>query len=178
MKKYRQLNFADRIYLEALHWEHGRVHEKLAWKLGVHRSTIYRELRRGSTGGMHLGYRADFGERRRRLLARGKGRPRKIVGDLEEHVRSRLREGWSPEQIAGRLKWEGKSSVSYETIYRYLHADRRAGGTLYLCLRHGHRRRKKRFSVPRILEDRYPARQRFSQFGRMTATTDIASRAS
>lgn len=150
MGKYRQLNFADRIYLEALYWEYGRYHEKLAWKLGVHRSTVYRELRRGSTGWMHLGYRADFGEKRRRLLAKRKGRPSKIVGALERLVRSRLSEGWSPEQISGRLKLEGQPSVSHETIYRYIQRDRQGGGRLYLCLRHGHRRRKKRFHVPRV----------------------------
>ena len=156
MGRYRQLNFADRIYLEASHWEQigksGGVQE-LAYRLQVHRSTIYRELRRGSTGWMNLGYRADYGEKRRRTLARNKGRPRKIVGELEEYILARLREGWSPEQIAGRRKQEGKSSVSYETIYRYLQTDRRRGGTLYLQLRHGHRRRRKRFAVPRIRAD-------------------------
>jgi IS30 family transposase len=38
---------------------------------------------------------------------------------------------WSPEQIAGRLWRTGDLRVSYQTIYRYIQADREPGGQLY-----------------------------------------------
>ena len=41
---------------------------------------------------------------------------------------SLLRKKWSPEQVSGRLKQEGKKSVSHETIYRFLLLNKAAGG--------------------------------------------------
>ena len=43
---------------------------------------------------------------------------------LREMVLWRLKQGWSPEQIAGRLALEsGKHVISYETIYRFIYAQ-------------------------------------------------------
>lgn len=39
---------------------------------------------------------------------------------------------WIPEQISGRLKREGRTSICYETICQH----KRAGGKPYLNLRH------------------------------------------
>src|SRR5450755_1137848 len=61
-----------------------------------------------------------------------------------------LREGWSPEQIAGRLKraWPDDQSktVSHETIYTALYAMPRGGlrKDLIACLRHGRAKRRPR----------------------------------
>ena len=41
---------------------------------------------------------------------------------------------WSPDQIAGRLKSQGKS-ISHVSIYKYIWNDRSAGGVLYHHLR-------------------------------------------
>ena len=41
-----------------------------------------------------------------------------------------------PQQIRGRLKLEGKPSVSHETIYKMLREDKESGGCLYLHTRH------------------------------------------
>jgi IS30 family transposase len=44
--------------------------------------------------------------------------------NLREHVLSRLKQGWSPEQVSGRLAREnGKQVISYETIYRFIYAQ-------------------------------------------------------
>ena len=42
---------------------------------------------------------------------------------LRDHVIARLREGWSPQQIAGRLKLDASdgATVSHETIYRFIY---------------------------------------------------------
>ncbi|NJM09695.1 MAG: IS30 family transposase [Bdellovibrionaceae bacterium] len=152
MKKYRQLTFEDRIYIEVWRWE-SRSLSFMAKRLGVHASTICRELQRGGTGTLKIGYMGHLGESHRRKTDKLRGRKGKLVGALLEYVKRRLAEGWSPEQISGRLKLEAKESVSHETIYRFLKKDRADGGRLYLSLRHGHRRRKKRFSVPRVRKD-------------------------
>ncbi len=50
-------------------------------------------------------------------------------------VEDRLREGWSPEQIAGRSRQQGLVLAGTEWISQHVRADRRAGGDLYRCLR-------------------------------------------
>ena len=84
----------------------------IAARLGRHRSTIYRELgrnrfrdpdasrdsRRNMSGYYPVTAQDQARARRRRLakLARH--------ADLLAHVVDRLRAGWSPQQIAGRLR--------------------------------------------------------------------------
>lgn len=51
-------------------------------------------------------------------------------------IEERLRQQWSPEQISGRLRRDGKSAVSHETIYRYVRKNKECGGDLYRELRH------------------------------------------
>ena len=151
MKKYRQLNFQDRIYIEVMKYERKSL-RFMAARLGFHVSTIVRELKRGNTSKYNdfcWGYRADLSEGRRRKACAKRGRRPKLTGELLQSVLETLNLEWSPEQISAHLRGE----VSYETIYRYLKRDREAGGNLYLKLRHGHRRRKKRFSVPRVRVD-------------------------
>lgn len=152
MRRYRQLTFEDRIYIEVWHWER-RSLGFMAKRLGVHASTISRELRRGGTGTLSIGYMGHVGERHRRRTDTHRGRKTKLSGDLLNYVKEKLQEGWSPEQISGRLKLDGRPGVSYETIYRFLKTDRNKGGKIYLFLRHGHRRRKKRFAIPRVRQD-------------------------
>ncbi len=43
-------------------------------------------------------------------------------------VEDRLREGWSPEQIAGRSRQQGLVLAGTEWISQHVRADRRAGG--------------------------------------------------
>ena len=55
-------------------------------------------------------------------------------------IHALLREDWSPEQVAGRLRRQGELAISHETIYRYIWADKRAGGALYRHLRGARKR--------------------------------------
>jgi len=57
-----------------------------------------------------------------------------------------LREGWSPQQIAGRSKIAGPEPVSHEYVYLLVKRDKGTGGTLYRSLRR-HRKRKQRFGA-------------------------------
>ena len=60
---------------------------------------------------------------------------------IEVLVRGEL----SPEQIVGRRKREGAKVMSHETIYKWIWADKRRGGTLWKHLRGAQKRRRKRF---------------------------------
>ena len=54
------------------------------------------------------------------------------------------RKKYSPEQIVGRCKLEGKPYVSHEKIYQYVWADKRQKGKLYEHLRHRGRKYRRR----------------------------------
>jgi IS30 family transposase len=58
-------------------------------------------------------------------------------------VEKRLRLDWSPEQISAWLKQEQGIEISHESIYQYIYADKRAGGTLHKHLRRQKKRRKR-----------------------------------
>ena len=58
-----------------------------------------------------------------------------MTDDLINLIESMLREKHSPEQISGWLKENHTVSVSHETIYLHVWADKKAGGDLYTFLR-------------------------------------------
>jgi IS30 family transposase len=126
MRGYRHLTRRQRYIIEEL-LELEKSDSFIARELSVHRSTISREVRRNSS--RHRGYHA----RGARASATGRKThaveyQQKICGVVEEIVTEKLRLRWSPEQISGRLRLENKTSVSHETIYRYILMDRRCGG--------------------------------------------------
>jgi IS30 family transposase len=92
---------------------------------------------------------ADLLARERRARARGfrwtRHRP------LLAYVLRKLREEWSPQQIAGRISNdfpdEQKMRVSHQSIYQYLRVDRQAGGTLWQRLRQSHKLRRKPYGT-------------------------------
>lgn len=94
----------------------------IAIELGRHRSTIYRELKRGRVAGVYDSKKAHHKHYVRRKYSKYQGM--RILGDvkLREYIETKLRdEQWSPEQIAGRLAREaGLQPVSSPTIYKYI----------------------------------------------------------
>lgn len=61
-------------------------------------------------------------------------------------VIEKLRQHWSPEQIAGRSKIEAPQGVSHEYVYALLYEDKKRGGTLHRLLKR-YRKRKQRFGA-------------------------------
>lgn len=58
----------------------------------------------------------------------------------------KLREGWTPEQIAGRSSKDGPEKVSHEYVYQIIKKDRHAGGKLFRLLPR-FRKHKQRFNA-------------------------------
>ena len=111
-------------------------------------SVISREIRRNSSRG-RTGYRADLAqaqtERRRHIRRRGKFEQYPV---LKEYVISKLHEGWSPEEIAGRLKQvsvceTGGVTLSHEAIYQYIYHKADKWEHLYRYLPQRRVRRRK-----------------------------------
>ena len=147
MREYGQLTEEDRIEIYAMK-QAGKQQNMIAGKLGVHPSTISRELTRNT--GLR-GYRPKQAQQRtlhRRFTAR---KAVKMTPETIDYIESKLTEQHSPEQIAERMKldsqWHGPT-VSHERIYQHIWQDKAQGGLLYKHLRIGgtKQRRKRRNS--------------------------------
>jgi len=139
---YCQITFAERYTLGLLR-QGGLTPAAIARVLGRHRSTIGREVRRNGTprDGCYRPQLADWYAQGRRSRSR---RNRRFSASDWARVQTLVREDWSPEQIAGRLRVDQELAISHETIYRYLWADKRQGGQLYRHLRGASKQRRKR----------------------------------
>ena len=116
---HSHLTIDDRLVIARLHNKDVSC-RAIAKILGVHHTTVSRELRRNV---QHGTYRAAVAQRctaARRTAA--KAAARKIENDpwLQKVVHAGLRKTLSPEQVSGRLNLQG-IAVSHTTIYRYLY---------------------------------------------------------
>jgi IS30 family transposase len=116
---------------------------KIARILGRSISSISEEVKRNSTNGEYASITAQRLSEERNTASR-RINPLKNP-KIYAYVYEKLRSGWSPEQIAGRLKKDNndKSIICHETIYRYIYSQE--GKTKNLAeylVRHHYKRRK------------------------------------
>lgn len=140
---YHQLTEGERYKIAALR-RAGLNQSEIARQLGRHRSTISREVRRNAAR-LDGAYRAEKAQERtngRRSRSRRNTRFGRHEWKLVDRL---LRRQWSPEQVAGDLRRKGQLSISHETIYRYVWADRARGGSLAVHLRGAQKKRRKRY---------------------------------
>jgi len=130
----------DERYQIAILAKAGHDQSDIARVMNRHKSTIGREMRRNRGA---RGYRPKqahaFSQAR---MAASENGPR-IAAETWAMVDAKLAEAWSPEQISGYLKVNGQPTVSHESIYQHIYADKRAGCTLHHTLRCQKARRKR-----------------------------------
>lgn len=143
MNCYRQLSRDERTIIAWLRQKRWSLCE-IARELGRSPSTISREVRRNCA--RHDGaYRAEPAQRRVNARRR-KSREGMHCSDAElALITELLKYKWSPEQISATLRTTGMVSISHETIYRFIRADRSRGGSLYKHLRIMPKRRRKHY---------------------------------
>ncbi|WP_299638077.1 helix-turn-helix domain-containing protein [uncultured Ruegeria sp.] len=92
---------------------------KIAAEIGRHRSTAYREISRNCFEEDELPHlNGYYGVNAQRTACSRRALRRKLIrlDGLRERVIDRLIEGWTPEQIAGRLGYDDQPvRVSHET---------------------------------------------------------------
>ncbi len=135
---YTQLAREERYQIYALK-KAGHNQSRIAVLVNCHKSTISRELRRNYGQKGYRPYQADELAFDRQCNAYRS----RIAPQTWQQVERLLRQDWSPEQIAGRLKMEKQPTVSHECIYLYVYADKRRGGTLHRHLRSQKKQRKR-----------------------------------
>jgi IS30 family transposase len=135
---YRQLTQEQRYQIGAF-LRIGMKRSEIAKEIKVHRSTVWREIRRNSTPYRYNPSRAIRLARERHERKRKK----RIDHETWARVELLLSREWSPEQISERLKLEGLRSVSHETIYLRVYRNKMEGGDLHIHLRRRHTYRKR-----------------------------------
>ena len=180
----RYLSLAERETID-LCWAEGWTQAEIAGHLGRHTSTIGRELKRnrllthpkkpplpdgrrrspgfapGTQGPgrrPRLLYRATPAQAKAEVRAR-RPKPSKLAErpELHTYVQAKLKEEWSPEEIAGRLPEDfpddQRMRISHEAIYQALYVQGRGAlrRELTACLRTGRalRRPRRRSDVRR-----------------------------
>jgi IS30 family transposase len=152
---YAQLTYEQRYQIKALlEMDHNQT--QIAECLGVHKSTISREMRRNQG---QRGYRPK--QAHQIAIQRRKKTKKRIAARTWALVEEKMREDWSPEQISERLKKED-IQISHEHIYQYIYTDKRTGGELWKHLRCQKKRRKRAGSNDRrgIIPDRVSIEER------------------
>ena len=148
-RKSRFLTPNDRMKIEYLR-KKGMTPPQIAKELGVHRSTIYRELKRGcveqmdSNYNFYTAYSGQVAQEKADWLQTSKGPKEKIGNDRRylEALAKEIKNGSSPEVALYKVK--GKIKISKQTLYRYI-AKGYLPGVTYANL--PQRRRKKKHKI-------------------------------
>ena len=154
MTKYTHLSQEQRYQIEAL-LKTGISKRQIAKIVGVHFSTIYRELKRNSIQKIASPdkYKAkvahDFSRKRTYKPWEQKSKNK----DIRRRMFWLLSRNWSPEQISETCKRRGLEMLSTEGIYLWIYQERKLGNDLTKHLRRHHRKRRKRRldKQPRII---------------------------
>jgi len=164
---YRHLTLDDRIEIELRH-DQGETNTEIARRLGVHPSTIGRELRRNSWQPEHdhanlrpyVRNKLDSRGPHERLYLAGQAhlqattraarshQPYRMTYDrLVDWVITHLRKGWTPEEISGRLPLEfpddTRMRVSVETLYAWIYSPEQQHRKLWQYLSRGQKKRRR-----------------------------------
>jgi IS30 family transposase len=144
MKKgYVHLSLKERDIITIMLSEKSSLGD-IAKVLARSKSTISRELKRNCSPEykLYLSHRAHGRADGRRKEA--SKRPRLKNNRIVSYVTTKLKEGWSPELIAGRIVIDHPGlSISHESIYQYIyHPETDGRQELIQCLRRAHRKRK------------------------------------
>ena len=158
---YTQLTLSKRYHISALK-KQGFSQKEIAQEVGVHPSTISRELKRNQDA--TRGYDAELAQITRTQREKSKRKRSCLTKQIEKYIRFKLKLDWSPEQISGRMKLDIGVSVVHETIYRYIYANKANGGRLYKYLRHKNKKYHKRSNeykargviIDRVMIDKRP----------------------
>lgn len=129
-RDFKQITEKERILIEYMYNKQKKSYQEIGDEIGKHRTSIYREIRRGlvevqnSDLSTRFDYSATVAENNKKDKSSNKGPHLKIGKDkeLSKFIEEKIKDKNSPEVIAEeiRLKDEFETKLSYKTIYSYL----------------------------------------------------------
>lgn len=146
MKKAGKIKAWERDQIALMKAE-GDTVRGVARKLGRSPSSISEEIKRNSYQGHYVAIHAQRVTEERRVQAR-KRHPLKNRS-IYSYAMRKLRNGWSPEQIAGRLKLRHPDNpywhIHHETIYRFVYGPKNKEKRLWEYLPRKQKRRRSKY---------------------------------
>jgi IS30 family transposase len=149
--KFKQLTIEEREIIQEMWWKKEPVRE-IARRLKRSPSSISRELRKNFP--LKKQYTPRLAHERALKNRTSRGRTLRLKNQfIRRKTIEWLKEGYSPEQISGRLDIEYKQNISHEAIYQYIYSCVRRDGYGYMkpgyhdlrqYLKRRHKRRQKK----------------------------------
>jgi len=147
-KKYRHLDFHARDRIEAL-LDEGHYQVEIAKILGVHKSTISREIRKHRETGVYKAGVADHKAGISRSNSKYQGMKIEAHKEMKQHLIEEMEVKQSPDGISGRMKADKcEVTVSTTAIYRWLYSPFGQQYCKLLCTKR-YRRRPQRHTPKR-----------------------------
>ena len=140
---YKHLTLQERYQINA--YKGIKSQAEIAKTIGIHPSTVSRELKRGR-GSISLNDYwpiASHNKAIKRQIEKSKKSNLKLIEETIKLIKKYLKKEYSPEQIAATIKMKHEKEISYVTIYKYIYINRLSEGDLYKHLRHKGKRRTK-----------------------------------
>lgn len=142
IKHHKKITAAERDQIAF--WLAGKVAiREIARRLDRSPSSISDEIKRNKYQGNYVAIHAQAVTEDRWKKSRG----RETLKDVETfaYVVGKIKDGWSPEQIAGRLEKEhGKKVICFETIYRFIYDPHNKDENYWEYLPRKQKKRKKK----------------------------------
>lgn len=149
--QYTHFTIEEREKIQELLWQKKSV-RFIAQILSRSPSSISREINKNIPPEFRR-YTPRLANEKALIKRKSRGRKDRLKNkSIRDYVVNHLKEKWSPEQIAGRIKIDLNEQISHEAIYQYIYAQIHRDG--YGYLKPGHedlriylrRRRKRRIS--------------------------------
>lgn len=156
-RRFRHLSWDDRLKIEA-GLKHGDPVQKIADDIGVHRNTIYNEIKRGQYEHLNSDlttetrYSPEIAEAAYRANLAAKGPDLKIGKDrrLADHIEDKIvNNGYSPAAVLGEIKAQGvqfDTTICEATLYSYI----KKGVFLHLEQKHLPRKGQRKRTYTRV----------------------------
>jgi len=173
-KSFKHLTQYERDRIEKLRFHCTSIVD-IAKILGRDKGTISRELKKHTN--KHHRYKATKAQE----LAEEKRVGSKVVGMkiegnpvLKRHIISELKRLRSPDEIAGRMKRNGRSPrVGTNAIYKWLYSDNGKPYCQYLCTRKIHKIKQSRLGKHTLIPNRIAIKQRPDDEEQIHAESDL-----
>jgi IS30 family transposase len=141
---FKHLTQEQRYHIEA-YKKAGYGNSDIAKDLGVHPSTIGRELKRNSSP-IRQRYGAKVAQEISSLRKSVNSKAnKKLKNELEALVIQYIKIDWSPEQVSATLWIKHSFTLSFVRIYQYIESDRQKGGVLHTHLRFYNKKRRAKY---------------------------------
>jgi IS30 family transposase len=125
--KYQHLTVEEREEIQARLWAKESI-RSIAKKLERSHSTIVREVNKNIPVAQRR-YTPRLANERALEKRRSRGRTDRLKNEtIRTYVVEHLKQGWSPEQVAGTIETDEDECISHEAIYQYIYAQIHRGG--------------------------------------------------